>query len=153
MIVSDYALPIHAVAFIERLIALKSSPVAIWLIGSRANGRANDDSDTDLLIFGCSKFLSVVKHELQRPRNIDCLVAVGAEEFKDPWSEKSLSLSELKWSATDDMTATYTGIKSILDEEDSLDFGEDFAEDCGRVIRLQECAFRIWPVSTRDIQL
>jgi predicted nucleotidyltransferase len=149
---SDRTLPNDVVAFVERLVALKPRPIAIWLIGSRANDRANDRSDTDLLIFGSNELLSAIRDELVPPEKVDCLVVFNGDEFKDPWRDKAGSLSELKWTPIDDFTATYIGTKSIVDEEDSLDFGDEIAADLGRLVEVRELAFRVWPVSESEMQ-
>jgi len=149
---SDRTLPNDVVAFVERLVALKPRPIAIWLIGSRANGRANDRSDTDLLIFGSNELLTAIRDELAPLEKVDCLVVFNGDEFKDPWCDKAGSLSELKWAASDDFTATYIGTKWIVDEEDSLDFGDEIAADLGRLVEVRELAFRVWPVSESEIQ-
>ena len=134
-------LPAHVSIFIERLVSLTTEPIEVWVMGSRANGRARPDSDTDLLIFGPHGFLELVKTQLQQPYDIDCLVVYDGDNYKDPWQEKRGSLTKLCWNKMDDQTATYIGTKWVPDEESSVEFGADM----GDLIERKERARRVWP--------
>lgn len=88
----------------------------VWLIGSRANGTAREDSDWDFLIFGNSALLSQLESE-QAPENADVLVVYDGDAFRSPWNKtedgviKSGSLSGWKWSKTSESEALYSGTK------------------------------------------
>ncbi len=120
---------------------MTTEPVEVWLIGSRANGRARPDSDTDLLIFGPDGFLESVRIGLQEPTDIDCLVVYDGDNFQDPWQEKSGSLGELRWNRVDDQAATYIGTKWVPDKESSA----EFEADMGELVKCNERSWRIWP--------
>lgn len=89
-----------------------SEIVAIWLIGSRANGTASDTSDWDFLVYGGSTTLDCLKsHEEFHRSDVDCLVLVDAR-FENAWGKrKSLTLAELNWKDTCESQAMYTEAK------------------------------------------
>ena len=134
-------IPEHVAAFITELAALQPTPNAVWLIGSRANGRANDKSDTDLLVFGSEALIDAARSHLERPESTDCLIVYDDDEYRDPWQQKSGSLCKLKWQQVDDGNAKYVGTRWIPDEESSLEFGADM----GDLVERQERAVRLWP--------
>lgn len=135
------SLPTHVSRFIAKIASMTTEPVEVWLIGSRANGRARPDSDTDLLIFGPDGFLESVRIGLQEPTDIDCLVVYDGDNFQDPWQEKSGSLGELRWNRVDDQAATYIGTKWVPDKESSA----EFEADMGELVKCNEQSWRIWP--------
>lgn len=135
------SLPTHVSRFIAKIASMTTEPVEVWLIGSRANGRARPDSDTDLLIFGPDGFLESVRIGLQEPTDIDCLVVYDGDNFQDPWQEKSGSLGELRWNRVDDQAATYIGTKLVPDKESSA----EFEADMGELVKCNERSWRIWP--------
>lgn len=128
-------------ALISQLVELQSPPDSVWLIGSRANGRATNQSDTDLIVFGSEALLSTVRCQLTRPEAVDCLIVFNGDDYQDPWQEKSGSLSSLQWKQIDANSAKYVGNKWVPDEESSLECGADM----GDLIYLQERAIRLWP--------
>ncbi|MEE2003388.1 nucleotidyltransferase domain-containing protein [Alkalimonas sp. MEB108] len=134
-------IPAHALTFVSELTILEPSPSSIWLIGSRANGRATEKSDTDIIVFGSEKLIAKAKLKLSQPNLVDCLIVYDNNNFKDPWQEKSGSLTGLKWKLMDHCTAKYMGSKWLQDEDSSLEFGADM----GSVVHHQELAFKIWP--------
>jgi hypothetical protein len=85
-------------------------------MGSRANGRARPDSDTDLLIFAPDGFLESIRARLSRPPDIDCLVVHDGDNYQDPWQEKSGSISSLQWEKVGDKAAMYVGSKWVPDQ-------------------------------------
>lgn len=127
--------------FISALAALHPPPDSIWLIGSRANGRATQESDTDLIVIGSTDFLSAVRSQIQQPRAIDCLVVCNGDDYQDPWQNKSGSLSKLKWMPVDANSAKYIGTKWVPDEESS----NRFETNVGDFVHREESAIRIWP--------
>lgn len=131
----------EASELVAQLITLQPPPDSIWLIGSRANGRATHESDTDLLIFGSEAFLGAARAKLNRPRAVDCLVVFNGDDYQDPWQEKSGSLGKLKWERIDASSARYIGTKWVPDEESSIEFDADM----GDLVQLQERAIRVWP--------
>lgn len=134
-------IPRHVSKFIESIASIASEGVEIWVMGSRANGRARPDSDTDLLVFGPDGFFESIRARLSQPEDVDCLVDYDGNNYKDPWQEKSGSLSRLKWKITDDKAATYVGTKWVPDEKSSA----KFQADMGELVERDERAYRVWP--------
>lgn len=129
-------------AFINELVALQSQqPDSIWLIGSRANGRATQGSDTDLIVFGSEALLSAVRSTLKQPELVDCLIVFNGDNYQDPWNKKSGSLRELQWRKTDANSAEYIGRKWVSDEESSAEFNANL----GVFVEFIENAIKIWP--------
>ena len=90
-------LPQNGHDFVEHLANFEPPPESIWLIGSRANGRANSSSDTDLLVFGSPELLQALSDAQLVPTDIDCLIVFDRNNYTDPFRIKSGSLSNLKW--------------------------------------------------------
>ena len=134
-------LPCHVSKFIESLVSMANEGVEVWLMGSRANGRARPDSDTDLLIFGPDGFLQSVRAGLNQPADIDCLVVYDGDNYQDPWQDKSGSLSKLQWKRLDERSATYVGTKWVPDDESATEFNADM----GDLVERDERAYRMWP--------
>lgn len=136
-------LPIHDLvsAFITKLTSLNPSLHSIWLIGSRANQRYREESDTDLLIFGSKDLLCIARDQLEPPSNLDCLIVFNGNDFQDPWKNKKGRLDDFEWQETSNISAKYVGVKWISSPESATDFDSD--EEC--LIHRQEQAFRIWP--------
>lgn len=130
-------IPEHVHSFIRLLATAEPSPVSIWLMGSRANGRATPASDTDLLVFGSMALLHVLA-SMPPPAGIDCLVVFDGDHYQDPWQEKKGSLARLEWRPVDATRSGYVGVKWIPDEESS-------DESMGNMVHLQERAVRVWP--------
>lgn len=126
-------------AFIAKLVALQPRPDSIWLIGSRANERATQESDTDLIVFGSVAFLGAARSQLEQPQAVDCLVVFNGDDYQDPWQEKSGSLRQLQWQQVNNDVAKYIGTKWVPDEE------FEFDADIGDLMHRQERAVRVWP--------
>lgn len=93
----------------------------IWLIGSRANGTAREDSDWDLLVFSSSSISQTIKemHQFKRD-DIDLLIVEPSGEFATVFGEpKSGSLTEWKWEKISDDRAEYESCKWVDDEPDT----------------------------------
>lgn len=134
-------IPCHVSRFIESIASIATEGVEVWLMGSRANGRARPDSDTDLLILGPDGFFESMRSELTRPADVDCLVVYDGDNYQDPWQEKSGSISKLQWEKMSDVVATYVGTKWVPDEESSAEFDADM----GDWVERNERAYRVWP--------
>jgi predicted nucleotidyltransferase len=134
-------LPKSARLFVELVAAVNPPPKSIWLIGSRANGRANEESDTDLLVFGSPVFEANLKSQISAPTKIDCLVVHDGDNYREPWQDKTGALAELNWRLTSPTRAEYEGTKWVTDEDSSSEFGSDM----GRVEVRKEVAVKVWP--------
>jgi len=115
----------------------------IWLIGSRANETAKDNSDWDFLVFGTDITLKELKYQvIYKLDNIDLLVVYNGDNFQTPWGEnpKSGSLSKWCWDRSSENFATYKQTKFIPDdiEQDcsGLELGE-FQEKIVNAIRIK----------------
>lgn len=103
------SLPTEAQRFVDTLVALIPAPAEVWLIGSRANGRATANSDTDLLVFGSAGFLQALKAQVTPLTGVDCFVVDAEGAGQDPWQEKQLTLRGLEWTRVSPGAATYVG--------------------------------------------
>jgi predicted nucleotidyltransferase len=124
-------------SYVAKLAASCPGIREIWLIGSRANGTAQPDSDCDLLVFGNGESLSQLQtaRDLHRDE-VDCLVLVdGTDKFKSAWGSKAktLTVSQLEWERISPSHATYIGTK----------WRE--ADNGAGVISAKCNAFRKWP--------
>ena len=131
-------LPKHVHIFIKLLATIKPAPKSVWVMGSRANGRATTASDTDLLVFGSMVLLRTLASMSSPPVGIDCLVVFDGDNYQDPWQEKKGSLALIEWQPIDATFSRYVGIKWIPDDESG-------DESMGDMIHLQERAVRVWP--------
>lgn len=118
-------------------IALRSpSLIAVWLVGSRANGTANESSDWDFIAIGKPETLSFLRAatDLHHP-DVDFLVVTNGDNFEAAWGkcEKRGSLAQWEWEQLDSNNAAYTQTK-----------WED-AEDGAGVRSNRVSAKRIWP--------
>lgn len=116
--------------FIAYLTQKCSSIAEIWLIGSRANGIAREDSDWDLLVFGGELVFKTIKNDTTLHNdNVDLLVVLG-DRFVKPYGEpKEGSLQNWKWKTVSDVKATYEGKKWIAD----IEAEKEGFEDMGRL--------------------
>jgi hypothetical protein len=100
--------------YIARVAATAVDCREIWLIGSRASGTANPDSDWDLLVFGGPESYARLRaaNELHRG-DVDCLVVVDGDEFQSAWGSrlKSGTLSKWRWDRTGSSEAHYIEAK------------------------------------------
>lgn len=126
----------HVVEFIDAITGVSPLPQAVWIIGSQANGRATDQSDTDLLVFASAGFLDSLQM-LAAPVGIDCLVVFNGNDFADPWSKKSGSLEQWRWKLNSPRKAQYIGTKWVPDVE--------FGDPLGDLVERAESATRVWP--------
>ena len=106
--------------YLSEIVSNISGIREIWLIGSRANGTAQDNSDWDFLVFGNSAALDKLKSMIEYNREyIDFLVVYNGDDFIEPWGEspKSGSLKKWEWKRTSDYSAEYKQIKFIPDND------------------------------------
>ena len=125
--------------YIENLLSACPEITEVWLIGSRANDKAREDSDWDFLVFGNDHTLSTLQENLSLSRpDIDLLVVYNGNDFREPWETesgkaKSGSLTGWEWGLDKDslVRAHYDGHKWKDGE-----FG---------VTVTREVAKRVWP--------
>jgi predicted nucleotidyltransferase len=118
----------------------------IWLIGSRANNIAREDSDWDFLVFGNDNSLNKLKSMIGYKReNVDFLVIFDGDNFIEPWGEpkKSGSLTKWEWNRTSDYSAEYKQIKFIPDSEQ-----EDSDLESGTFVEKIVNAIKVLPKTT-----
>lgn len=126
----------HVRTFVDSMVGLPVQPSSVWLIGSQASGRAQADSDTDLLVFGPPGLIHAMRATLSPPSGIDCMVVVNGDDFEDPWQAKGGSLCRWSWVLKSATEARYEGTKFIVDEPGGT---------LGESVTRQERAIRIWP--------
>lgn len=134
------SLPNVAAPLLQKIVALAPRPKSVWLIGSRANGRATSESDTDLLVFGSPAFLVAARAQLNRAAAVDVLVVTDGDNFEDVWTTKTGSLTRWEWKESGAGTATYKGTKWIPDSlADAI-----LVTNLGTDIERDEQAIRLW---------
>jgi len=133
--------PSYVQELVRQMTELVPGPESVWLIGSRANGRATSESDSDLLVFGSPAFLATARASLNRVGAVDLLVVTGDDEFQDVWTAKTGSLKRWEWKQVSADGATYKGCKWISDPPDEAIPGVDM----GTLIHRDEVAVRLWP--------
>lgn len=91
----------------------------VWLLGSRANGTARDNSDWDFLVFSSTEIYEEVKNNTAFHREDVDLLLVGEDgEFSKPFGQpKGGSLTKWKWIQVSDVLSHYEGCKWFPDEE------------------------------------
>lgn len=123
--------------YVQRLVEAFPAISAVWLIGSRAEGKERPGSDWDYLAFADQPTFDALRarKDLAHPV-IDLLVVVDDDRFVQPWSEggrlKSGSLSGWEWSRTSETSASYRGTKARP--------GDDFCVEVS-----VKPAYRVWP--------
>ena len=108
-------------AFITDLVKCSQNIKEIWLIGSRANGKEEIDSDWDLLVFVVDdgKTLHTIKGKanlkekaLNRTGPIDLFINSANNIFVNPWRKAKLHLTEMNWQVwSPETSAEYDGEK------------------------------------------
>ncbi len=97
---------------------------SIWLIGSRANGRATNKSDWDFLVFGDYFVLESIKADSTFHRDdVDLLIVLDNEFHKPYGTAKGGSLKEWEWEVESETLATYMGLKWIESLDDDIEMG------------------------------
>ena len=136
--VEDLALEVQT--FVHAVCGLTHRPASIWLIGSQANGRATEQSDSDLLIFGSSFLIEELQRDIPAPLNIDALVVYNGNDYCDPWKNKRGSLENLKWRLESATVASYEGVRWTADSESE----EDYSSSFGNMLIASEKALCLW---------
>jgi len=134
--------------YIDELITSYPEILSIWLIGSRANNSANENSDWDFFVFANEHILKSLKNNLYFKReNIDLFIVYNGNDFKEPWGDnpKKGSLREWKWKLLSDSSAHYTEIKFVINKNDTAKFSVKCNLDMGDYKRSRKKAIRIWP--------
>ena len=73
-------------AYLNRLVSAYPQIESIWLIGSRAQGTARQDSDWDFFVFATPEVLSALRSdESFRQSNVDLLIVTNGDSFESPW--------------------------------------------------------------------
>lgn len=140
-------LPPSAAAVLRVLFAAVPPPRAIWLFGSRANGRAISTSDTDLLVFADEAFPMYLRSSMAKPVGVDIVVAVDENTVEYPWRGERASLKSWNWEQHSDTEATYRGIKFVPDSEpNEVRFVTDKLDlDMGEFQSFHDKAIRLYP--------
>lgn len=100
--------------YVRRLVTTCPEIREIWLIGSRANGTAKEDSDWDYIVFGNKSVLAELQsdHSLNEPE-IDLMIVYNDDDFREPWGDqpKHGSLSKWEWQQVSSICARYRAAK------------------------------------------
>lgn len=131
--------------WLQRLIESAPQLTEIWLIGSRANDTASENSDWDFIAFSTSAL--DMPEELHKP-DVDLLVIYDGNSFSNAWGDKkSGSLSVWQWQPASEIRATYQGEKWTPDENEDSNCTAK-SQNSGK-LSPQTCnAYRIWLKNT-----
>jgi len=110
--------------YIDRLVRAYPSISEVWLIGSRANGRARDTSDWDYMVFADEDLVPSLRADTSfTAPNIDLLIVnPDRVRFRKPWPEPEghhkrgwLDESEngWRWTTTSQGRAHYRGCEGV----------------------------------------
>lgn len=104
------------VTYVRQLVMSYPTIKEVWLIGSRADGSAQPNSDWDYLVIADQGTLETLSAELEfNLPNVDLLVVYDGDNFRKPWPdgdrEKHGSLSGWDWSQTSESEAVYRATK------------------------------------------
>lgn len=139
----------EAYAFLLLLVDIQPHPQSVWLIGSRANGRATAESDTDFLIFADETYAATARRTLAAPVAIDVLVVHDGNHFADIWQEKRGSLDLFRWRRIDSTRAAYIGTEFVPDIEGDDDLPQSLHDtddlQLGQGTEREEVALLVWP--------
>jgi len=101
-------------SYLTLLTGTHPSIQSIWLIGSRANGASNVNSDWDLIVFATEDILQNLQNcRSIHVKEIDLLVVYNCKgDFKKPWAEqdgnfKTGNLKDWGWQEQSETKATY----------------------------------------------
>lgn len=104
--------------YLERLLAAYPNIESVWLIGSRANETARDDSDWDLLVFASREVLEALSTDDSFSRSdVDLLVVYDGDNFESPYGgtdnrrSKKGSLKKWEWQHFSADLASYEACK------------------------------------------
>ncbi len=133
--------------YLENLTSTYPEIDAIWLIGSRANASARNDSDWDLVAFGNEKILNSLREDTTfNCNNIDLLVVYDGNRFTEPWGDnpKHGSLEQLNWSLLSNSQVEYTQTKWIPNKEDTDRYAADLDVEFGDGEESSVYGYLVW---------
>ena len=112
--------------YVLELVAAYPEITEVWLIGSRAQRTARNDSDWDYLVFGNRRVLRSLRQRTQfNARTVDLLVVYDGNQFSKPWRDdtrtKAGSLNDWNWQRISDERATYRATKFREDSDFYMD--------------------------------
>ena len=120
-ILMSIVIPDFLKKYLTDLVEEFSDVEEIWLLGSRANNSANENSDWDIMIFADHYVLNALKMNVSfKHQDIDLLVVYDGNKFEQPWvslsrvGTKRTKKGELKqWDfrETENNVAVYSGSK------------------------------------------
>ena len=120
--------------YIRRLVGTFPKIRQVWLLGSRANGTAKDNSDWDYIVFGDTALLETLRSNPNwKEPEIDLMVVHNGDDFEEPWGErpKHGSLSGWEWEQVSPTCAQYKATKP--------------KNDLFRAEVSRQKAVRVWP--------
>jgi len=123
-------------AYLDDLVARVPGIREVWLFGSRANGRAREASDWDLLVRGDAHTMSTLQStDAFRSDLVDIFVTVDDDEFLQPWgvNPKRGWLEEWQWVQISPTEASYIALSPSPD-------GHPYR---GQAVSQRAC--RVWP--------
>ncbi|MEK7323372.1 MAG: nucleotidyltransferase domain-containing protein [Pseudomonadota bacterium] len=134
---------VNVAKYIQELVAEYPAIREVWLIGSRANQSAREDSDWDMLVFTESGVLDALRDDVRfHHLHIDLLVVNSTDDhFEKPWGDKRKkgTLQAWKWKRLTESEASY---ESQLWIPDPI---QKYAEETGDWEDLKLKALRLWP--------
>lgn len=114
--------------YVDAVTNAAPSIAEVWLVGSRANGRATEASDWDFMVFADQQALMLLRVNTSLAcEDIDVLVVVDGNRFESPWPRldkpyrfksghlknyldaDGVDVVSWEWSPLGDNEATYTG--------------------------------------------
>jgi hypothetical protein len=105
--------------YISNLKSRLRSISSVWLLGSRANGTANSESDWDFLVFSDTPIFDEIKNDPSFHRDdIDLLLVAQNGAFSKPFGQpKGGTLEKWKWQRVSSEKAQYEGSRWVPDLE------------------------------------
>lgn len=102
--------------YVKGLVVSHPAIAEVWLIGSRADGSAQPNSDWDYLIIADQGTLESLSAKPEfNDTKVDLLVVYDGDNFRKPWldgdREKHGSLSGWDWNQTSESEAHYRATK------------------------------------------
>jgi hypothetical protein len=109
-------------SWLAQLKACCPSVDSVWLIGSRANDSARENSDWDFIAFANQDALTQVQQAIELHRtDVDFLIVVNGENFKNAWGEREKhgNLTSWEWALVTDIRAEYTEAKWVETDDEA----------------------------------
>ena len=116
-------------SFLHKIIeelSIDKSNKSIWLVGSRADNRANDLSDWDLLVFSDKELVKSPR----RHKEVDVIIVSPSSEalVEGNSLRQIIKFKNWGWVEADNNSANYTGLKFIDYPHDIRDSSEPVYE-------------------------